>query len=85
MRTIYLDAEYRCFTQPGEGRRAVETDEFDGRAEEDINRFRFIPDGESWQRGDGVVFRGIMIAPASERPSELEDMRTALALLGVTE
>lgn len=85
MRIIYLDDDYRCFTQPGEGRREVETEEFDGRTEEDINRFRYIPDGESWRRGDGVVFHGIMVAPAKDDVPEIEDMRAALALLGVTD
>lgn len=84
MKIIYLGSDYRCYTQYEEGRRAIETDEFDNKSDEDINRFRYIPYEETWMRSDGVLFKGIMIAPANKNPSEIEDMKAALNLLGVT-
>lgn len=83
MKIIYLDSDYRCYTQYEEGRRIIETDEFDNKTDEDINCFRYIPYGEIWERSDGVLFKGTMIAPANKNPSEIEDMKTALNLLGV--
>lgn len=85
MKTIYLDNDYRCHVEDGEGRRAIETEELDNKTEEEIPRFRFVPDGESWTRGDGELFRGIMLAPVGDNISEREDMRAALRLLGVTD
>ena len=61
--TIYIDSDYKCYTSDAEGRRAVETDFFDGKCAEWIESFRFVPEGETWMRGDGEVFKGEMIAP----------------------
>jgi len=56
-----------------------------------------IPEGESWKRNDGTVFKGFMIshvvdasilhaaqADVEAAYAEMEDMRSALELLGVT-
>ena len=64
--TIYIDADYRCHTAPGEGLRAVETDAFAGRCSRYIAGYRYVPAGESWTREDGQVFAGEMIAPAED-------------------
>ena len=61
--TIYIDNDYKCYVSDAEGRRAVETDFFDGKCAEWIESFRFVPEGETWMRGDGEVFKGEMIAP----------------------
>ena len=58
--TIYIDSDYKCYTADAEGRRAVETDSFDGKCAEWIESFRFVPAGETWTRGDGEVFTGMM-------------------------
>ena len=64
MKTIYLDYAFRCHTKkPIDFYREVETDFFDGKCDEYIEGFRFVPDGESWTRSDGTVFYGQMIAP----------------------
>lgn len=76
---IYIDPDFKCYTYPGEGRTAVETDFFDGKCPAFIEGYRFIPSGESWTREDGVVFAGEMVAPwkdwreliASQREYEL--------------
>ncbi len=61
--TIYIDSDYKCYVSDAEGRRAVETDIFDGKCPEWIESFRFVPEGEIWMRGDGEVFKGEMVAP----------------------
>ena len=61
--TIYIDSDYKCYTSEADGRRAVETNFFDGKCQESIESFRFVPDGETWTREDGEEFRGEMTAP----------------------
>lgn len=54
--TIYIDSDYKCYVSAAEGRRAIETNEFDGKCPEWIESFRFVPADETWTRGDGEVF-----------------------------
>lgn len=54
--TIYIDNDYKCYVSAAEGRRAVETDFFDGKCPELIESYRFVPNGETWTREDGEVF-----------------------------
>ena len=61
---IYLDSDFRCHLEADGDMRPVETDFFDGKCAAFIEGYRFVPDGESWTREDGEVFRGCMIAPA---------------------
>ena len=61
--TIYIDSDYKCYTSEADGRRAIETDDFNGKCTEWIESFRFVPAGETWAREDGEVFTGEMIAP----------------------
>ena len=61
--TIYIDSDYKCYTSEADGRRAVETNFFDGKCEEWIESYRFVPDGETWTREDGEVFKGEMVTP----------------------
>lgn len=61
--TIYIDTDYKCHTAPGIGLTAVETDAFTGKCTAYIEGYRFVPDGSTWTRSDGVVFRGEMVAP----------------------
>ena len=61
--TIYIDSDYKCYTSEDDGRRAVETNFFDGKCAEWIESYRFVPDGETWMRSDGEVFKGEMITP----------------------
>jgi len=60
--TIYIDSDYKCYVSAADGRRAIETNEFDGKCEEWIESYRFVPAGEIWMREDGEVFTN-MIAP----------------------
>lgn len=63
MKTIYLDYEFRCYTENDGTMTAVETEFFDGKCDAFVKGYRYIPSGESWTRSDGEVFRGEMIAP----------------------
>lgn len=60
--TIYIGNDYKCYVSDAEGRRAVETDSFDGKCAEWIESYRFVPAGETWTREDGEVFTN-MTAP----------------------
>lgn len=61
--TIYIDSDFKCHTNPDGSYIAVETDAFDGKCPAYIEGYRYIPDGETWTRPDGVTFAGEMIAP----------------------
>lgn len=63
MRTIYLDSEFKCHVSGDETMQAVETNRFDGKCDAYIEGYRFIPEGQSWTREDGVTFTGEMVAP----------------------
>lgn len=60
--TIYIDNDYKCYVSAADGRRAIETDAFDGKCAEWIESYRFVPAGETWTREDGEVFTD-MAAP----------------------
>lgn len=61
--TIYIDSDYKCHISAAEGRRAVETDEFNGKCAEWIESFRLVPAGETWVKPNGEMFRGEMVSP----------------------
>ena len=92
MKTIYVDSEYKCHVSDDGAMIPVETDFFDGKCEAYIEGYRFVPDGETWTRSDGVVFHGEMIAPWRSYPEldaaqqhyeqeKMADMENALAIL----
>lgn len=60
--TIYIDSDYKCYVSAADGRRAIETEFFNGRCAEWIESFRFVPAGETWTRDDGEVFTN-MVSP----------------------
>lgn len=91
---IYIDNDYKCHVTDDGTMRSVETDFFDDKAPAFIEGYRYVPEGESWVREDGVEFQGEMVAPwkdfaeldAVQRDYErqqMEDMREALNVLGV--
>lgn len=95
MKTIYLDSEFKCHASNDGTMTAVETSAFDGKCDFFIEGYRFVPDGESWTREDGVVFHGEMIAPwkdydeldSAQRTYEkqlLAEYAEALKTVGVT-
>ena len=60
---IYIDDDYKCHKTDDGTMREIETDFFGGKCDAFIEGYRFVPNGESWTREDGVVFDGEMIAP----------------------
>lgn len=96
--TIYIDNDYKCHVPPNDGMTAVETDAFDGKCRQYIEGYRFVPAGQSWNREDGAVFTGEMVAPwrdyellaelqslYEEEQAKQADMAAALEVLGVSE
>lgn len=61
---IYIDNDYMCHAQGGEGLREFELPDFEGKCAAFIEGYRYVPQGESWTRADGEVFTGEMISPA---------------------
>ena len=64
--TIYIDSDYICHTENADGRTAVETNAFDGMSKAFIEGYRYVPQGQTWTRADGVVFHGLMVCPAKD-------------------
>lgn len=94
---IYIDSDYKCYTEPADDRTAVETDAFNGKCKALIEGYRYVPEGETWIREDGESFDGEMVTPwkdiytlelaqsaYEESLAEMQDMQAALELLGVT-
>ena len=62
--TIYIDSDYKCYVSAAGGRRAIETNECDGKCPEWIESVRVVPADETWTREDGEEFAGAeMISP----------------------
>lgn len=61
--TIYIDSDFKCYVEQTEGLTAVESEFFDGKCDELIECYRFIPEGYDWTREDGAVFKGEMVSP----------------------
>ncbi len=94
--TIYLDDDYKCHAVNDGTMRAFEVPFFDGKCAAFIEGYRFVPEGETWTRPDGVVFQGEMVSPWKDSAvleayqaqyeamlAEQADMQTALETLGV--
>lgn len=88
--TIYIDADCKCHVENDGTMTEVQTDFFDGKCKAFIEGYRFVPDGQTWAREDGTVFRGEMITPwkpyseldAAQREYERELAQAARILLG---
>lgn len=70
---IYIDNDFKCHVSDDGTMMEIETDYFDGKCAEYIEGYRFIPEGKCWQREDGVVFSGEMVAPWKD----IRDLRLA--------
>lgn len=90
--TIYIDSEYKCHVSDDGTMREFDISFFDGKCAEFIEGYRCVPEGETWERADGEVFKGEMIAPwknytelyIAQLEYELADADAALNELGVT-
>lgn len=92
---VYIDKEFKCYTEHSTDLRAIETDFFDGKCAEYIEGYRFVPADETWTREDGVQFVGEMATPwkdwreldAAQRTYEqslLAEYAAALETVGVS-
>ena len=70
--TIYIDNDYKCHVSDDGTRRAFDVPFFDGKCNEFIEGYRYVPSGETWTRADGEVFRGEMITPCRDYSQILE-------------
>lgn len=61
--TIYITKDFKCHITNKGTMIPIETDIFDGKCEQYIEGFRFVPAGQTWTREDGVEFQGEMISP----------------------
>lgn len=67
MKEIFLDSDFKCHLNNPTGKyKKIETDFFDGKVDEYIEGYRFVPAGEEWVREDGEKFKGEMIAPHTD-------------------
>lgn len=93
---VYIDSNYCCHVENDGTMTAVETNAFDGKCNTYIEGYRYVPEGETWVRSDGVEFHGLMISPIvgyellaqaqyEEELKQMTDMQNALSILGVTE
>lgn len=90
---IYIDEDFKCYTENGSGRSEVESSFFDNKCQEFIEGYRFVPSGRTWARDDGKVFQGEMISPFKDLTSlimaqlnyEMSDAVSALEVLGVSQ
>lgn len=93
---IYIDTDYKCHAEDDGTMQEHDVPFFDGKCTAVIEGYRYVPQGETWTRSDGVVFEGEMIAPFVDSRileayqkqyeamlPELEDADAALEELGV--
>lgn len=64
---VYIDENYECKTEKEDGRRGFEVPYFDGKCRALIESYRYIPDGESFNIGDGTILRGEMVSPIKKK------------------
>lgn len=60
---VYIDNEYKCHLSDDGTRRAFDVPFFDGKCPEWIESYRFVPEGDTWVKENGEMFRGEMVSP----------------------
>ena len=66
MTTYYLDDDFMLHVE-NDGTMTAWVDEagfFNGKGKTFVEGYRVVPEGMSWKRSDGRVFKGLMITPA---------------------
>lgn len=61
---IYIDTDYKCHVADDGTMQEHEVPFFDGKCTALIEGYRYVPQGKTWTRSDGVEFAGEMISPA---------------------
>lgn len=59
---IYIDSDFKCHTEPGDGLREFDVAFFDGKSPEVVKGYCYIPKNENWKRADGKIFAGETIS-----------------------
>lgn len=92
MKTIYLDTDFMCHLSNDGMMVEIQTDVFDSIADDAIQYYRYIPQGEEWADSKGRVLHGLFIQATNSKEIEriiqqayILDMQNALAILGVGE
>ncbi len=82
MGIYYLDKDCTAHVEQAEGLVPWndENGDFDGKDTSYIESFRVVPAGESWTRGDGCVFTGLMIAPKASADGTAQSVGLVAAL-----
>ena len=60
---VYIDADYKCHVSDDGTHRAFDVPFFNGKCPEWIESYRFVPEGETWVKENGEMFRGEMVSP----------------------
>lgn len=60
---VYIDNDYKCHVYNNGTMRAFDVPDFDGKCEEYIEGYRYVPPGERWVNPKGIIFRGEMTSP----------------------
>lgn len=63
MKMIYIDSDFKCHVSNDGTLRAVTSPFFEGKCDEFIEGYRYIPEGELWTNEKGKTFLGEMISP----------------------
>ena len=72
--TIYIDDDYKCHVSNADGRRAVETNFFNGKCTEWIESYRFVPEGETWMR-DGSHYLRTEMSISSDKDVRMDNIK----------
>ena len=60
---IYIDSDYKCHASNDGTMREFDVPFFDGKCDEFVEGYRYVPSGERWVKPNGEFFRGEMISP----------------------
>lgn len=61
--TLYIDGGFKCHVSNDGTMREVEVPFFNRKCKTFIEGYRYVPQGETWTREDGVQFNGEFVAP----------------------
>lgn len=63
---IFIDNDFKCHIFSDGTMREFDIEFFDGKCDEFIEGYRYVPSGEVWTRDDGQRFTGEILAPWKE-------------------
>ena len=77
---IYIDSDFKCHTHNDGTMREIETSFFDGKCTAFVEGFRFVPQGETWVKPNGMIITGEMIAAWKDYTTLATAQQTAEAV-----